>query len=185
MWINNEGVRYVALLRGINVGGKNIVKMSDLRSALEGVNCTNVATYIQSGNVLFESRLRNTARLSLAIEEALTTAFARTFPVVIVSQGQLDNVVHHAPAAFGADPVQYRYDVAFLRAPLRAAAILPTISLKAGVDEAWERNEVLYFRKLTARASQSHLPRLTRHASYSSMTIRNWNTIRELHRLIR
>src|SRR5262245_47461872 len=75
-WVNNEGVRYVALLRGINVGGKNIVKMSDLRRALEGVSCTNVATYIQSGNVLFESRLGNTSRLSLAIEEALTAELA-------------------------------------------------------------------------------------------------------------
>jgi len=175
----------VALLRGINVGGKNIVKMSDLRRALEGVSCTNVATYIQSGNVLFESRLRNTSRLSLAIEEALTAAFACTVPVVIVAQGQLENVVQNAPAAFGADPAQYRYDVAFLKAPLRTGAILPTISLKTGVDEAWERNEVLYFRRLTTRASQSHLPRLTRHAAYSSMTIRNWNTVCELHRLIR
>jgi uncharacterized protein (DUF1697 family) len=159
--------------------------MSDLRRAFEGVSCTNVATYIQSGNVLFQSRLRSTSRLSLAIEEALSAAFAGAFPVVIVPQQQLDSVVHKAPAAFGSDPVQYRYDVAFLRPPLRAGAILPTINLKTGVDEAWECNEVLYFRRLTTRASQSHLPRLTRHAAYSSMTIRNWNTVRELHRLIR
>jgi hypothetical protein len=58
------------------------------------------------------------------------------------------------------------------------------VSLKAGVDEAFEANEVLYLKKLKARASQSHFPRLVGSAAYKSMTVRSWYTMTELYRLI-
>jgi len=177
-------VRYLALLRGINVGGKNILKMPDVRCVFEGLGCKDVTTYIQSGNVLFESELKNAPRLSVAIEKALAAKFACSAPTVLVSEEQLETVVKNAPPGFGAHPAQYRYDVAFVKPSLQARAILPTISLKAGVDEAFEGNGVLYLKRLTTRASQSHLPRLTRHAAYRSMTIRNWNTTSKLYQLI-
>ena len=177
-------MRYLALLRGINVGGKNILKMPDLRCVFEGLGCKDVTTYIQSGNVLFESKLKNAVRLPVAIEGALAAKFACTAPVVLVPEERLKTVVKNAPPGFGADPAQYRYDVVFLRPPLHARAVLSTISLKAGVDEAFEGNGVLYLKRLTIKASQSHLPKLTRNAAYRNMTIRNWNTTSELYRLI-
>ena len=177
-------MRYLALLRGINVGGKNLIAMPDIRRIFEGLGCKNVTTYIQSGNVLFESKLKNAVSLSVTIEKALAAEFACTCPVVIVPKEQLESVVKNAPPAFGGDPTQYRYDVVFVRPPLRARAVLPTISLKAGVDEASEGNGVLYLKRLIIRASQSYLPKLTRNAAYKSMTIRNWNTTSELCRLI-
>jgi uncharacterized protein (DUF1697 family) len=91
----------------------------------------------------------------------------------------------NAPPGFGDDPARYRYDVAFVRPPSQAGLILPTISLKHGVDEAFERNGVLYLKRLTSRSSQSHLPRLTRNVAYGSITIRNWKTTTELSRLIK
>ncbi len=177
-------MRYVALIRGINVGGKNLIKMPDLRRVFEELGCKSVSTYIQSGNVLFESKIKTAGRLASSIEEALTAKFGGTFPVVVLRRDEIETVMKNAPAAFGDQPDEYRYDVVFLRAPARAAVLLPTIRLKEGVDEAFERNGVLYFRRLTARASQSHISRITQHAAYRSMTIRNWNTTRELCRLI-
>ena len=79
-------MRYLALLRGMNVGGKNIIRMSDLRRVFEGVGCTDVTTYIQSGNVLFESAIKSTALLSVSIEGALAAEFAGDFPVVVLSR---------------------------------------------------------------------------------------------------
>lgn len=178
-------MRYLALLRGINVGGKNLVKMPDLRSVFEGLGCQGVSTYIQSGNVLFESKLRNAAKLAAAIEEALAAQVPCAPPVVLVSGEQLETVVKKAPPGFGAEPEQYRYDVMFVRPPVEAKSVLPTISLRAGVDEALEANGVVYLRRLTSRASQSQLSKLTRHAHYRSMTVRNWNTTSELCRLLK
>lgn len=149
-------MRYLALLRGINVGGKNIIRMTELRTSLERVGFRNVTTYIQSGNVLFESKLKNLARLSAVIEEAVKTGFGCTSLVVIMPQEQLESVVLKAPPEFGAYPARYRYDVIFMKPPLCAREVLPTISLKGGVDEASEGNGVLYFSRLIERASQSH-----------------------------
>jgi uncharacterized protein (DUF1697 family) len=173
----------VALLRGINVGGKNIIKMPDLRRIFEDAGCMDVTTYIQSGNVVFESKLKAEV-VCCSIEQALTTEFAGTFPVVVLNRKQLESVVKNAPPGFGDDAARYRYDVAFVKPPAQAQVILPTISLKRGVDEAFEGNGVLYFKRLTSRATQSYLPRLTRNAAYGSLTIRNWNTTTQLWQLI-
>jgi uncharacterized protein (DUF1697 family) len=181
---HNGSVRYVVLLRGINVGGKNIIKMADLRCAFTTLGCMDVSTYIQSGNVLFDSKVKNTQTLCFAIEQALAKEFMGTFHVIVLTREQLETVVRNAPPGFGEDPARYRYDVAFVRPPARADLILPTISLKEGVDEAFQHNGVLYLKRLTTRASQSHLPRLTLNAAYSSLTIRNWNTTSQLCRLI-
>jgi len=177
-------VRYLALLRGINVGGRNIVPMRDLRRVFEDLGCKSVATYIQTGNVLFESKLKNTGTLSAMIEAALAAEFARTFSVFVLTGEQLERVMTNAPPGFGADPARYRYDVVLVKPPLRARLILPTISLNDAVDEASEGNDVLYFSRLTATASQSHLPKLVGHPAYTSMTVRNWRTITELCRLV-
>jgi uncharacterized protein (DUF1697 family) len=158
--------------------------MPDLRRIFEEAGCMDVTTYIQSGNVLFESKLNKTELLGCSVEEALTKEFTGTFPVVVLNHKQLESVVKNAPPGFGDDAARYRYDVAFVRPPARAQVILPTISLKRGVDEAFEGNGVLYFKRLTSRATQSHLPRLTRNAAYGSLTIRNWNTTTQLCRLI-
>jgi uncharacterized protein (DUF1697 family) len=178
-------VNYLALIRGINVGGKNIVTMPELRVCLESMGLKNVTTYIQSGNVLFESRLKNTAELSRRIEQALSEELLKAAQAVVVSQQELENVVTKAPSAFGADPSRYRYDVAFIKAPLRARELVLTIDLKEGVDEVFEGNGVLYFTRLTSKASQSRLPRLTATPAYKSMTLRNWTTVTKLYELIR
>jgi uncharacterized protein (DUF1697 family) len=177
-------MRYLVLLRGINVGGKNLIKMPELRAALERSGFRNVTTYIQSGNVLLESKFKNSARLSGAIEEAVAKEFGSIAAAVIFSEEQVERIVVNAPRGFGADPVRYRYDVIFIKPPLIARDILPGISLKDEVDEASEGNGVLYFRRLIERASQSHLSKLVSTAAYNSMTIRNWNTTCELHRLL-
>ena len=88
-------MRYLALLRGINVGGKNLLKMPEVRSACEALGCRGVSTYIQSGNVIFESAAA-ASELSAAIEAALSV------PVLLVSSEQLEAVVKHPPPGFGA-----------------------------------------------------------------------------------
>ena len=133
---------------------------------------------------MLESKHKNTATLCGAIEEAVAQEFGCNSAVVIVSQEQLESIVVNAPRGFGVDPARYPYDVVFIKPPLCAPGVLPTISLKDGVDEASERNGVLYFRRLVERASQSHFPKLVNNSAYKSMTIRNWNTTCELYRLI-
>jgi uncharacterized protein (DUF1697 family) len=183
--IQNVSVKYLALVRGINVGGKNPVSMADLRACLGRLPFNNVRTYIQSGNVLFESRHRDSLRLSRMIEDALTEEFGFACVVVVVTQEQLERVITQAPADFGGRPAEYLCDVVFLKPPIAARDVLSTIRLKDGVDQAFAADDVLYLQRLKEKASQSHLSKLTQHPAYKSMTIRNWRTTAELQRLIR
>jgi uncharacterized protein (DUF1697 family) len=171
--------RYVALLRGINVGGKNLIGMPALKAWFEDQGFTDVVTYIQSGNVVFTSNEKHPA-LVARIESELSKAFAYTPTIVLRSRQQLHAVVGGAPAGFGARPALYRYDVIFLRDPLSSSEALESVSTRAGVDLVFEGRGVLYFSRLIRKASQSHLNRLMSMPVYKKMTIRNWNTTTRL-----
>ncbi|MFL6451742.1 MAG: DUF1697 domain-containing protein [Bryobacteraceae bacterium] len=177
-------MRYLALLRGINVGGNNLISMTELRRCFEDIGLQNVATYIQSGNVLFQTSARDRTRLAAKIESALTQRFGYTALIGLVSEDQLASVVQDAPEDFGSDPGKCRYDVIFLRPPVQAREVLPTLRLKEGVDEAFASDHVLYCSRLISKASQSHFPKLISHPAYKSMTIRNWNTTSRLRKLM-
>lgn len=180
----DAATQYVAFLRGINVGGNNLIKMDSLRACLEKNGFQRVATCIQSGNVLFESDERNQPRLEERIQQALFETFNKNVSVLVRSRRQLKNVVSQVPEGFGAKPNAYRYDVIFLKLPLTAAAAMKIVSLKEGVDHAFEGNSVLYFSRLTSRASQSRLSRIIATQEYKNMTIRNWNTTTKLLALL-
>lgn len=179
----SEG-RHVALLRGINVGGSNVIKMADLRASFEGLGFTEVATYIQSGNVVFTSKRTSQARLTEMIEQALSDAFRYQSRVVVMSAGELERVVAQAPTGFGTDTGRYRYDVLFVRDPLTTREALEQVTTKPGVDAAHAGDHALYFRRLISRAAQSHLSKLIQRPSYKNITIRNWNTTAKLLEIV-
>jgi len=172
--------QYAAFLRGINVGGKNSIKMTELQACFEGLGFQVVRTYIQSGNVLFHTDEADQARLTGQIEDALSKTFNYGSRVVLRSDEEMKAVVEQAPQGFGSDPAAYRYDVVFLKEPLTAAEAMQSITTKEGVDQAFAGKGVLYFSRLTQRASQSHLTRIIGMPIYQSMTIRNWNTTTKL-----
>jgi uncharacterized protein (DUF1697 family) len=173
--------QYLALLRGINVGGKNIIKMAHLKACFEASKLENVTTYIQSGNVLFETAETNPAKLVKRVESALSKTFSLyQARIVLCSHEKLRQIVSKAPKGFGRQPQKYRYDVIFLREPLTASQAIKSVKTKQGVDEAYIGPDVLYFSRLTARASQSQLARIVVLPVYKDMTIRNWNTVSKI-----
>lgn len=173
--------QYLALLRGINVGGGNIIKMIDLKACFEASKVENVATYIQSGNVLFETAETDLVKLAGKLERAVSKTFSPyQAQIVLCSHAKLKQIVRKAPKGFGSQPKEYRYDVIFLKEPLTASAAMKSVTIRSGVDEAFVGPDVLYFSRLSARASQSYLSRIIALPIYKSMTIRNWNTTTKL-----
>ena len=172
--------RYVALLRGINVGGKNLIKMTDLKACFEALGFENVSTYIQSGNVLFSANKSNQVKLTSRIEESLSKTFNYKSRVVVRSYKEMKNIVSHAPKSFGSDPATYRYNVIFLKEPMTAAEAMKSVSTKEGIDQVFVGKGVLYFSILISKATQSHISRIVSLPVYQSMTIRNWNTTTKL-----
>jgi uncharacterized protein (DUF1697 family) len=171
---------YVALLRGINVGGKNLIKMPALKAAFEAEGFDDVATYIQSGNVLFASSETKPAVLTDRIETMLAEAFDYVPTVVVRSRKQMRAIVDGAPKGFGGRPAEYRYDVIFLKEPLTAKKAMGEVPTNPAVDTAHAGTGVLYFSRLIAKATASRLNRIVASSIYSSVTIRNWNTTTKL-----
>jgi len=172
--------RHLALLRGINVGGNNIIKMSDLKTCFEEMGLTNVVTYIQSGNVLFDNNETNQLQLTQQIEKALSERFGYSSKVVLLSQQALIQIINTAPEGFGVLPEQFRYDVIFLKQPLTSEEALSKIKTKEGVDFVTAGDGVLYFSRLSAMSGQSQMTKMIGTAIYKEMTIRNWNTTTKL-----
>ena len=175
--------RYVALLRGINVGGKNKVAMADLRTAFEEAGHEAVSTYIQSGNVLFESD-RPAGELEEAIEAVLEERYGVPLVVVVRSHRQLRAVVEKAPDGFGQQPDRFHSDVLFLRRPLTPAKAMGVVKLRDEVDEAWTGTGVLYFARLSERRTQSRMSSIVGTPEYQLMTIRSWSTTTKLLALL-
>ena len=175
---------YVALLRGINVGGKNLIRMPALKAAFEDEGFQEVATYIQSGNVVFAAPATRATDLTHRIETMLAEAFDYVPTVVVRSHKQLRATVDGAPKGFGAQPSKYRYDVIFLKEPLTARAAIGKVKVNPAVDEAHPGSGVLYFSRLVSKATASRLNTIVGSPIYPSITIRNWNTTTKLQRML-
>ena len=171
--------RYVALLRGINVGGRNPVAMADLREAFETAGYDAVSTYIQSGNVLFESDMPSDS-LENELEAMLERRFGFPLVVVVRSHRQLRNIVDKAPNGFGATPDTHHSDVIFLKGKLSSRQAMRVVELREEVDQAWTGSGVLYFARVSARRTQSRMSRIIGTLEYQQMTIRSWTTTTKL-----
>jgi len=175
--------RYVALIRGINVGGKNLIKMAALKACFEDQGFQDVVTYIQSGNALFTSSAAGRTELSRQIEDALESTFGYRPVVVLRTRKQMQQIVERAPRGFGGDAAKFRYDVIFLKEPLTASAALKRVQsvlTNPDVDRAYSGVGVLYFSRLVSKAAQSRLSRIVSLPIYGSITIRNWATTTKL-----
>src|SRR5262245_35732565 len=120
---------FVALLRGINVGGKNLIRMPDLVACFTEAGYADVRTYIQSGNVIFGAELAESSTsgqaLEGAIEDALAAAFGLPLRVVVRSHAELTATVESAPDGFGWP--DHRCDVLFLKHPATAEDALAAL----------------------------------------------------------
>jgi uncharacterized protein (DUF1697 family) len=92
-------MRYIALLRGVNLGGSTMVKMADLKAEFEGLGFENVRTYINSGNVAFDSSRASEKGLIKDIEKAVEIKFGRHFDVMVRRQGAIREIVANNPLA--------------------------------------------------------------------------------------
>lgn len=179
-------MKYVALLRGVNVGGKNKVAMSELKSCFEQLGFTNVATYINSGNIIFETMNETEATLETRIEKELVRTFqfdSELIKVRVLNADELQAVITNAPKGFGDEPDIYHYDVVFIiRFDEKEA--FDAFECNPEVDVAWRGKGVVYYRRLSARRTASRLSKVMGKPIYKSLTIRNWNTAQKLRTLL-
>jgi uncharacterized protein (DUF1697 family) len=139
---------HVALLRGINVGGRNKVPMAELREVVAALGHTEVATYIQSGNVLFSTAQTDNAKLSAALESAIEDRFGLWSSVVVLSRDELAEVLSANP--YPDEPNPRLVHVVFLNADPpadlsdRIAAVVSAAAAKGSRDTVQASGRALY-----------------------------------------
>jgi uncharacterized protein (DUF1697 family) len=169
--------RYLVLLRGINVGGRNKVPMAALRELLESHGHTKVSTYIASGNVILASD-QSAAAIKRELEEALPKEFrldSELIAVLVLTRAKLRAVVRDRPKGFGDQPDMYNSDAVFLMG-ITAAEAMKVFDPRPGVDEVWPGKGVIYSQRLSAQRTKSRLAKIVGTPAYRSMTIRSWAT---------
>lgn len=172
---------YVILLRGINVGGKNKIPMMQLRELLEELGFKNVLTYIQSGNVVVQSK-RSAKKVTQIIEESLPKKFtldSSIIRVLALTHAQLRTVVDSRPKGFGEQPDTFHSDAIFLIG-IDSSQAMPIFNPREGVDKVWPGIGVIYSQRLSAERTKSRLGRIIGTPLYQSMTIRSWSTTTKL-----
>lgn len=174
---------YVALLRGINVGGNNKVSMQELKLVFESVGMLDVSTYINSGNVLFRSDIADQLELASLLEAAIENKFGFRVNVVVVSKPDLFAIAKELPDSWVNDDTM-KCDVMFLWHDVNSPEIMQQVTLKPDIDRVKYVHGALLWsvdRKLVTR---SGLMKVATSPLYKQMTIRNSNTLRKLVALV-
>jgi uncharacterized protein (DUF1697 family) len=176
-------MKYVALLRGINVGGSKKVDMRQLRTAFETVGMTSVVTYINSGNVIFSTDIDDRPRLTAILEHSIRERFGFPVEVLLLDIDQMRSIVNTIPAGWTNDE-SMRCNVLFLWEDVDLPSILEQIVLKPEIEDVLYVPGAVIQRIDRENAAKSGLTRLMGTPFYKRMTIRNCNTARRLLELI-
>lgn len=171
---------YVALLRGVNVGGRAQISMRDLRAAFEGLGHSDVLTYIQSGNVIFRSRARSAARIRAELERSISAEFGLSVTVILRTPTELATLVDRNPFVGSGASVAKQLHVAVLADRPSHRAVAQLDPNRSPPDKFVVIDRQIYLRcpngvgrsKLTVDYFERRLE--------TAATMRNWRTVTEL-----
>lgn len=171
---------YVALLRGINVGGKNKVDMKRLKEAFMEAGMKSVSTYINSGNVIFIDNQRTKAEIAGILEEVILHYFQLEIKVLIRSIDDFKDMIKILPTTWKNDQ-EMKCDVLFLWEEIDQGAILNELTIKPEIDTVLYTPGAILWSVDKRNVTRSGLSKLVGTNLYKKMTIRNVNTTRKIY----
>jgi uncharacterized protein (DUF1697 family) len=174
---------FVALLRGINVGGNNMISMKALKDSFERLGFSNVATYINSGNVLFQTKAADARKLEAKIEKMLVAEYQLACKVVVRSADEMASLIKKLPKDWTGDS-NWRYNVIFLRHTIDSKAIVKQLNAKPGIEQVVYVPGTLLWSAHVKDLTRTAMVKLASHKMFQEMTVRNLNTTRKLHQLM-
>jgi len=175
---------FVALLRGVNVGGNNMISMKSLKESFETIGFTHVSTYINSGNIIFQSKESDPRKLERKIEQMLSSEYQLDSKVVLRSLAEMEKLVQALPQNWG-DDSDWRFNVIFLRHSIDSEKILAELPANSDIEEILYRPGALLWSVQASEANRSKFVKLSSRKTFKDMTVRNLNTTRKLHDLMK
>ena len=175
---------FVALLRGVNVGGNNMISMSALKKSFEGIGFTHVTTYINSGNIIFKTKEADARKLEKRIEQMLSKEYQLDSKVVVRSLAEMEKLVESLPPTWSNDS-RWRYNVIFLRHTIDSEAVLEDLPFKDDIEQISYRQGTLLWSAQVTEFSRTNLQKLSSRKIFQDMTVRNLNTTKKLYELMK
>jgi uncharacterized protein (DUF1697 family) len=173
-------ISYIGLLRGINVGGKNMLKMTDIRDCLRRNGYRNVQSYIQSGNLIFEAPEQDTELQARTIEALIAKDFGLAVPTVVVTATRWKQIVEHAPATWGVDAT-WKHNLLVLIEPYNIQEVMESVgTIKPDIESLTAGQGVLYQSMSKELFGKTTTGKLASSPLYKKMTVRNYNTCMKL-----
>ncbi len=171
---------HLALLRGINVSGHNMIKMDALKTALELFGFENVQTYIQSGNVFLDTEEKNGSSVGFFIKQGIFKVFGHDVPIVIIGKKDLEDCFRNNTYLKGKEVDTKKLYVAFISKELNASALNDLKISQFKPDEASIDSSRIYI-KYDIGAGKTRLDQKYIEKKLNvTATIRNWNTVTKL-----
>ncbi|WP_337032673.1 DUF1697 domain-containing protein [Paenibacillus illinoisensis] len=177
---------YVALLRGINVGGNNKINMKQLKETFEQAGMQDVVTYINTGNIIFadhQERIQANAEISKILEQAITAEFGLEIRVVVRNINEMQTVLQALPEEWTNDE-QAKSDVMFLWDEVNDVSVLDKLPLKPEVGTLIYVTGAILYSVSREDAARSGMNKLVGSSVYKYMTVRNVNTTRQIYKLM-
>ncbi len=139
-------MKYIALLRGINISGKNKISMSELKKLLEENNYQNVSTYLNSGNIIFECNIDNKETIMDNIHTLIKTKFLLDITVYITTDKELETILNNSPKWWGSSNKEIYDNLIFIIPPTKYEEVYNTIgSPKEGLEQIEEYNNCIFW----------------------------------------
>lgn len=171
---------YVALLRGINVGGKNKIDMKKLKLTFEQLGMKNVVTYINSGNVVFVNDQCTGEEVKSVIKQAIKQDFSLDIDVIIVSMTELSKIINALPDDWKNDK-DMKSDVLFLRDDIDDENVLKQLTVQSEIDTVIYVPGAVLWSVYKSDLTKSGMMKLAGSSIYKKMTIRNVNSTRKIY----
>ena len=179
-----QGMTFVALLRGVNVGGNNMISMASLKTDFEKAGFKDVSSYINSGNLLFNTRETDPRKLERTIEAMLSKKYQLGSKVVVRSLPEMAKLVQGLPRTWDGDK-DWRYNVIFLRHTIDSEDILTGLGFKPDVEQVVYRPGTLLWSAKVSDVTRTSMVKLSSKKIFQDMTVRNLNTTKRLYELMK
>ncbi|WP_394120212.1 DUF1697 domain-containing protein [Planococcus donghaensis] len=176
-------MKYVALLRGINVGGKNKVDMKKLKLAFEEAGMSSVTTYINSGNIIFADESNRKEQLAPVLERAIDSRFNLKINVLVYDEGEFQKIAEAIPENWSNDQ-QMKSDVLFLWQDVDEETVLDGLAIKPDIDQVIYVPGAILWAVSRDVVTKSGMVKIVESAFYQRVTIRNVNTVRKIQGLL-
>lgn len=177
-------MRYVALLRGVNVGGINMVSMAELKAVFEAAGMAAVRTYINSGNVIFSTDMVDRAQLTELLRKAVREQGGLDIDLQLRDAQELSAIVEALPSDW-TNNTSMKCDVVFLQPDVDSAGVLEELGPRPGIEDALYVPGAVIWHVDRKNAARSRLTRMVGTPLYRRVTVRNCNTARKLLELLR